>query len=156
MTKEEFHNNLIMATESVYSFTCEMINNKLPNKFKYIVKINSSFREGLEKGEMTFPDEKKLNQTTEPINAREVIDILWMDSAIPVWINIQVDDYDENYTHLELECCGRFSKLERHIYHKYEGYQPFHALSPSIPPYLINDKDEIINKFDLKWNKKKL
>ncbi len=154
MNKEEFYNNLIKATDNVYPFTCGMVINQLPNNFKYIVKIFSNFRDGLEKGEMTFPHVKKLNQTTKAIDAKEVIDILWMDYAIPEWINIQVEDYDKNYTYLSLECCGRYSKLEKHLYHVQEGYPPFHSLSPALPPDSLDEDDEIISKFDINWNKK--
>ncbi|MEP1489286.1 MAG: hypothetical protein ABJK28_12735 [Algibacter sp.] len=154
MDKEIFYNNLIKAANTVYPFTCEMVVNKLPNQFKYIVKIYSNFRKGLKEGEVTFPKVKKLNQTTEPINAKEVIDILWMDQAIPEWINIQVEDYDENNTYFSLECCGRYSKREEHFYHKKEGYIPFHSLSPALPPESLNDDDEVIAKFDINWNKK--
>ncbi|MEM9672591.1 MAG: hypothetical protein ACFB15_22615 [Cyclobacteriaceae bacterium] len=154
MSKEEFYNNLIKATNTVYPFTCEMVTNKLPSQFKYVVRIYSNFREGLEEGEKTFPDVKKLNQTTAPIKAKEAIEILWMDYAIPEWINIQVKDYDENYTYLALECCGRYSKLEEHLYHKQEGYPPFHSLSPALPPESLNEDDKVILKFDINWNKK--
>ncbi|MFD2562889.1 hypothetical protein [Aquimarina rubra] len=154
MNKEEFYNNLIKATEAVYPFTCKMVVNQLPDDFKYVVKIYSNFREGLEKGEMTFPDVKKLNQTTKPIDAKEVIDILWMDNAIPEWINIQVDDYDENYTYFSLECCGRYSKRKEHLYHVQEGYPPFHSLSPALPSASLNEDGEVILKFDIRWNKK--
>jgi len=154
MNKEDFYNNLIKASDAVYPFTCEMVSNILPPDIKYIVNIYSNFRDGLEESETTFPDIKRLNQTTDPINAKEVIDILWMESAIPEWINITVDNYDDNFTYLVLECCGRFSKLDKHMYHKDEGYPPFHAMSPALPPASRNENDELIGKFDLRWNKK--
>lgn len=154
MNKEEFYNNLIKATDTVYPFTVKMVLNKLPGNFKYIVKIKSNFREGLEEGEMTFPDVEKLNQTTAPIDAKKVVEILWMDHLIPEWINIQVEDYDENYTYLSMECCGRYSKLKKHLYHIKEGYPPFHSLSPELPSDALNKNDEIISKFDINWNKK--
>ncbi|AXT51088.1 hypothetical protein D1818_09715 [Aquimarina sp. BL5] len=154
MNREEFYNNLIKATNIVYPFTSEMVLNELPDDFKYIVKIYSSFREGLEEGEMTFPDVEKLNQTTEPIEAKEVIEMLWMDHAIPEWINIQVEDYDENYTYFSLECCGRYSKLKKHLYHIQEGYPPFHSLSPPLPYHSMNKDGKTIAKFDINRNKK--
>ncbi len=153
MDKKEFYNNLIKATNTVYTFTKEMVINKLPEHFKFIVKINSNFREGLEDCEVTFPKVKKLNQTSKPIESEEVVDLLWMDYAIPEWINIQVENADKNFTYFSLECCGRFSKLEDFLYHKSEGYPPFHALSPPLPPDSLNDDDEVIKKFDLNWNK---
>lgn len=153
MNKEEFYNNLIKATNKVYPFTCDMVIDKLPSNFKYIVKIYSNFTTGLERGELTFPDESTLNQITSPIDAKDAIDILWINHAIPEWINIQVEDYDENYTFLLLDCCGRFSKYEKHLYHINEGYPPFHVLSPAIPMNSLNEADEVTSKFDLKWNK---
>lgn len=153
MDKKEFHNNLIKAINEVYLFTKEMVINRLPEQFKFIVKINSNFREGLEDGEVTFPGVKKLNQISKPIEAEKVVDLLWMDNAIPEWINIQVENADKNFTYFSLECCGRFSKLEEYLYHKDEGYPPFHALSPPLPPDSLNEDDEVIKKFDLNWNK---
>ncbi len=153
MDKKEFHNSLIKAINEVYPFTKEMVINKSPEKFKFIVKINSNLREGLEDGEVTFPKVKKLNQTSKPIEAEEVVDLLWMDYAIPEWINIQVENADKDFTYFSLECCGRFSKLEEFLYHKSEGYPSFHALSPPLPPDSLNDDDEVIKKFDLNWNK---
>ncbi|RIH65105.1 hypothetical protein D1164_10995 [Mariniphaga sediminis] len=154
MNKKEFYNNLIKAVNKVYPFTKEMVINKLPEQFKFIVKISSNFRDGLEDGEITFPEVEKLNQTSKPIEAEEVIDLLWMEYAIPEWINVQIENADDKFTYFSLECCGRYSKLEKHWYHKQEGYSPFHSLSPAIPNDSINENGDIIKKFDLNWNKK--
>ncbi len=153
MDKKEFYDNLIKAKNQVYPFTKEMVTNELPEHFKFIVKISSNFREGLEDGEITFPEVKKLNKVSKPIDAEEVIDILWMDYAVPEWINIQVEKADKNFTYFSLECCGRFSRREEHLYHKNEEYPPFHSLSPPLPPDSLNENDEIIKRFDLNWNK---
>lgn len=48
-------------------------------------------------------------------------------------------------------CCGRFTAGNEFLYHKGEGYQPFHVLSPPLPPDFEGiEKGE---KFNLYWRK---
>lgn len=127
--------------------------NDLPRDIRYIVNIYSDFTEGLDEGELTFPDSPSLNQATGIIDSNAVVDLLWVDGAIPVWINVSIEDFSDGHSIATLECCGRFSAFEKHWYHKEEGYMPFHALSPPIPPRIILDKENgsLSEKFDMRW-----
>lgn len=157
MLKERFYINLINATETVYPFTMEMVSNPLPNRFKYFVKIKSAHNENLNHKEFLFPHEEYLDQKSDPLTARDVVELLWMDEAIPVWINMQIEDYDEQHTHVSLICSGRYSKHLECSYHLDEGYPPFHVQSPPLPTITYNKRKKRRNyskKFDLHWNKK--
>lgn len=156
MLKERFYINLINATETVYPFTRNMVSNPLPSKFKYFVTIKSALNENLNSREFRFPHEEYLDQKSDPLTARDVIELLWYDEAIPVWINMQIEDYDEEYTHIYLNCSGRYSKFLESTYHVEEGYPPFHVQSPPLPTitYDKRRRRKRNQKFDLHWNKK--
>lgn len=154
MTKTEFYTNLSNAEKKVYPLTCGMVINTLPAEFLYIVSIQSSARDGLEEGEFVFPNKPKLNQTSSPMKAEEVIELLWQDGLVPVWINMSIDNYDEQFSYITLECSGRFAKDKELLYHKGEENQPFHVLSPAIPHRACDENDNIVEKFDIRWNKR--
>jgi hypothetical protein len=65
-------------------------------------------------------------------------------------VNVTVQAYDGQYSYLELLCCGRFTALDEMLYHRLEGYQPFHVLGPSLPPNWKSLKES--GKFDMYWH----
>ena len=72
---------------------------------------------------------------------------LWRDGRIPEWIDITPYEVDGSFLYSELRCCGRFTDEETHLYHKQEGYPPFHVSGPIVP---VGYRDlEQDGKFDL-------
>ncbi len=152
MNKTVFYNHLVQVTNEVYPLTCNMVTNVLPQPIKYLVKIYVPLPDSGE--ENSFAELNKRTSTSPPMSAKEVVEFLWKNSAVPIWVNAQVKDYDEHFTYILLECSGQFSKQETDLYHQADGYPPFRWLSPSLPDELLDENDELTGKFDLRWNSK--
>jgi hypothetical protein len=155
MDKETFRQNLEKATSFVLPFTRGMLTNSLPLDYLYLLFPNQSYdKNPLVIDEEVYPQESLPDRRhLSPMEADGVVHYLWRDGKVPEWINISVHSYDENYTYLEMICCGRFSASDELLYHKQEGYPPFHVLSPSIPPGW--ESVEKSGKFDLHWRSRK-
>jgi hypothetical protein len=81
-----------------------------------------------------------------PLNAQEVVELLWRDALVPVWINILVTAADSEHTFFELSCCGRFASEDSLLYYTKLGQGPFSVKSPALPPRWREHQE----RFDLK------
>src|SRR5690606_5953112 len=91
-------------------------------------------RNPLAPGEYLFPDHD-VPQTDARVarSADEVVERLWRDGKIPEWIDITPYEVSDGILYSELRCCGRFTDDEIFLYHKGEGYPPFHVFGPIVP-----------------------
>jgi hypothetical protein len=155
MDKEIFQKNLVKAIEIVVPFSLQYVKNPLPAKCLCLVYPNQSYDENpLHGDEQTFPvDSLPKGQYLGPYSELEVVEYLWRDGKVPEWINLTVFTYDENYSYLELLCCGRFTADQRRLYHVHEGYPPFHVLGPALPSSWVSIEKS--GKFDLFWRGEK-
>lgn len=146
MEKEDFKINLKKALDGLIDFTQEMVTNKLPHEYKFIIKTNCSYDGNeLTADEEVYPDDK-IDETSSinPATESTVIDYLWRNGKVPQWINLQVSSCDSNFSYITLECCGRFSAILNHK----DG--PFRALGPNIPyRYCNSNSEELLQKVDL-------
>ncbi|MDN3674906.1 hypothetical protein QWY99_17850 [Flavobacterium branchiarum] len=146
MEKEDFKINLKKALDGLIDFTQEMVTNKLPHEYKFIIKTNCSYDGNeLTADEEVYPDDK-IDETSfiNPATESTVIDYLWRNGKVPQWINVQVSSCDSNFSYITLECCGRFSATLNHK----DG--PFRALGPNIPyRYYDPNSEELLQKVDL-------
>ncbi|MFH6995211.1 hypothetical protein [Flavobacterium sp. FlaQc-48] len=151
MKKEDFKINLAKALDGLIDFTQEMVTNKLPNQYKFMIKTNCSYDGNeLENDEEVYPDDK-IDETSSinPATESAVIDYLWRNGKVPKWINVQVEKCDDNFSYIKLECCGRFSTSPNH------KNGPFRSLGPNIPyHYLDPISEKLIKKVDLNEIKK--
>ncbi|PHR90919.1 MAG: hypothetical protein COA78_34305 [Blastopirellula sp.] len=127
MTEETFQKHLIEASDFIVEATREYVDDVLPDEFRFLVVPNSSFDGNpLEDDEEIFPKESIPEWTTKPpMDACSVINDLYRNGKVPEWINVYVDSSDNEYTYLLLECCGRFTAMEKHLYHAGKGVPPF-------------------------------
>ena len=140
-----FRKNLLDSGIEARDFARTMVLNPLPDKIVYEI-INGVMNEDmLEEGEVLIPD--AVFNGSERFELDQVVENLWRDGLVPVWINVSVKNCDESVTVLVLECGGRFSSWHQHMYHVHEGRAPFHVLSPPLPPNW-EEKDV---KFNLFW-----
>ncbi|MGE6355364.1 hypothetical protein ACQKCJ_15965 [Flavobacterium sp. NPDC079362] len=146
MTKEDFKINLEKALKGLLDFTQEMVTNKLPHDYKFIIKTNCSYDGNeLENDEEIYPDDK-INETNSinPATKSTAIDYLWRNGKVPQWINVQVSSCDANFSYITLECCGRYSAFLNHK----DG--PFRGSGPSIPyRYYDSNTEKLLHKVDL-------
>ena len=150
MKKEDFKQNLQKALDGLIDFTQEMVINKLPAHYKFIIKTNCSFDKNLEGDQQIFPADK-INETSSinPASESTVIDYLWRNGKVPQWINVQVSSCDSDFSYVTLECCGRYSAFLNHK----DG--PFRPLGPNIPyRYLDPITEKLLHKIDLNEIKK--
>jgi hypothetical protein len=149
ITREQFAENLKRGTDSVRNNIMRYCWNELPEHDRYFVILNGSFDGNpLALGEVVFRDHD-VPQTDARVarTSEEIVEMLWRNGKIPEWIDITPYEVDGNFLFSELLCCGRFTDNEAHLYHKQEGYPPFHQFGP-IQPVGYQDLEHD-GKFDL-------
>jgi hypothetical protein len=149
ITPEQFGEHLRRGTAAVRKAIAKFCWNALPDQDRYFVILNSSFDGNpLAPGEHVFPDHDMPQLDVRlPRPAEEVVQKLWRAGQIPEWIDITPYEADRDFLYSELRCCGRFTDQEAHLYHKEEGYPPFHIFGPINPVgYRDLERD---GKFDL-------
>jgi len=127
MTKEAFQKNLSEAAHLTIKATKDYVLNKLPDEVLFLIVPNCSFDGNpLGDDEEVFPSETLPEWTTlPPKTENETVDHLCRNGKVPEWINILVDSADDKFTYLLLECCGRFTGLEKHLYYTRNSTPPF-------------------------------
>lgn len=146
MTKEDFKISLKKALDGLIVFTQEMVVNKLPLNYKFIIKTNCSYDGNeLEEDEEIYPDDMiDESNLINPATEETAINYLWRNGKVPQWINVQVSSCDSDFSYITLECCGRYSAFPNHK----DG--PFRGLGPNIPYcYVDQDSGELRVKVDL-------
>jgi hypothetical protein len=152
MERAKFQRRLEEATERVVTFSRKFVINALPSECRYLVYPNQSYDGHPRVGdEQTFPEEElPEGEYLGPFDASQVIEYLWRDGKVPEWVNVTVCAQDDEYTYLEVLCCGRFTANDGYLYHEEEGCPPFHVLGPAVPwDWESVERD---GKFDLYWN----
>lgn len=149
ISRKAFGENMLSAAQHALEFARSLVVNKLPDKFRYVVYLGTSYDGNpLEDREQTFPGDY-VEGRRDFVGSGEVIELLWREGKVPEWINVSVESEDGEYTLIKLECCGRYSDDVHHIYHAHEGRAPFHVLGPAAPPNYELDGNE--EKYDLYW-----
>ena len=149
MQKEIFHERLVRATGRSVDYARQMVRNRLPDSFLYLVHLNSSYDgNSLEAGERVFPDDvARHGACVGPASTERVVELLWRDGLVPEWIDIAVSRADSAHTFMELLCCGRFTDQSEHLYYAKTDVCPFGCKSPYLPP----DWEPGNESFDLDW-----
>ena len=135
VTYEQFRENLFRGTEAIRRNIEYFCWNELPPHDQYFVILNGSYDgNALETGEHVFPDHEVL-QTDARVarRAEEVVKKLWREGKVPEWIDITPFEIVGDCLYSELLCCGRFTDREEFLYHRQEGYPPFHKFGPVLP-----------------------
>ena len=149
LSREQFVQHLGLGIAAVRSNITRFCWNDLPSGDRYFIILNSSYDGNpLAPGEHVFPDHDVPQADARvPRSAEEVVERLWRDGKIPEWIDITPYEVGDGFLYSELRCCGRFTDDEGHLYHKREGYPPFHIFGPILP---VGYRDlEHDGKFDL-------
>ena len=152
MEKVLFQSHLIKASTNAIDWARQHVTNTLPSAYRYLLYPNQSYdRNPLQGDEEVFPgDSLPAGKFLGPLNVEQTVDYLWRNLKVPEWINVTVKASDTDYSYLELKCCGRFTAQIEMLYHEAEGFQPFHVLSPSVPPKW--ESLEASGKFDIYWH----
>jgi hypothetical protein len=99
--------------------------------------------------EVVFPQDSRpargRARALRACGAPTVVEELWRDGRVPEWVDLGVADVRRGSTVIEMLCCGRFTDDESLLYHRAEGWPPFHVTSPVLPP------DHVGGRFTLRW-----
>jgi hypothetical protein len=138
MDRDTFLDHLAKASEICREFATHFVVDSLPHASRFFVALNCSYDKiALKDGEVAFPDDvQKYGKRIGPLEKDEVVSLLWRDRMVPEWINISVCDADEQFSYVELKCCGRFTSREKFLYYTSTGVAPFGVKSPRFPERL--------------------
>jgi hypothetical protein len=152
MDSNTFQQRLVQASEKAISWAREHVSNHLPSSYLYLLFPNQSYDGNpLEADEEIFPNESLPERKyLGPLKYEQARAFLWRAGKVPEWIDVSVQACDDQFSYLQLLCCGRFTATDELLYHRAEGYQPFHVVSPNIPPQW--ETVELNGKFDLYWH----
>lgn len=163
MTREHFQSLLSKATQDVLGITREFVSNKIPETFVYRIHLNQSYDREPDGNILTsFPEDSESAQNGGIFSkADEVVDLLLRNGSVPAWINVQIDEVEDERTIIELICCGRFTAEEERMYYTRWEMGPFGVKGPAIPPWFdtLQNRQKVLEqikqqKFDLHWRKK--
>ncbi len=148
MTQGDFQTNLREAIRSTLETTRRFVSDELPDKARLLIVPNCSYDgNSLKDDEEIFPGEEVPQWTTLPAkNEAEAAAFLYRKGKVPEWINVKVDFVDSQYSYLILECCGRFTGMEKHLYHRGGGIPPF---SPQVATPKLDYDIETDGQFPL-------
>ena len=125
LSRDIFKKNLQEAAIITHDFTRTIVTTQLPDAIAYTILYGCSYDGNpLIDDEKNFPEDydQELITTT---SAEHVTNLLWRDGFVPEWINVTVSHEDGKFTYILLECCGRFTGMEKHLYHRGGGIPPF-------------------------------
>ena len=136
MNKETFRQHLELGTTCVRANTMRFCFNVIPEKSLYMIYLHQSFDGNpRHNDERLFPDHDTPQiDNNVKYTADDVVGRLWRDGYIPEWIDITPLEVDSAACTYELRCCGRFTANDDILYHRQEGYPPFHCFGPILPP----------------------
>ncbi|MNX70350.1 hypothetical protein D3C86_1015970 [compost metagenome] len=136
MTKQEFLFHLHGASLVALKFAERYVKDKLTTDFKYNVIFTPSHQTINPSHFDFYPEDEgiiKLNLTDN-----EVVNLLYRNNKIPIWIDISVLKSSRKSTTFNLLCAGRYSDSKEEFYYRSDGSAPFGIKSPTLP---INYKE---------------
>ncbi|HEY5751203.1 MAG TPA: hypothetical protein VIU12_34305 [Chryseolinea sp.] len=144
MTKHKFKDNLDGAVEPLMGLAKKCCSNSFSSNYRFTVKPNvDTLDNHLDQGEIAF-HYKLLKYRDKYLTAPEVIDLLWTENKVPLWINTSVLESSTQWTTIELMTSRRL-RPEEELNKVVDQFPPFHIVLP-LPPGAPADE-----KFDINW-----
>lgn len=149
MDKSTFKQRLENSLELLLDITSQYCYNEFSHNYKFLVEPSGrDFHDGLndyEKKNLLI-----LNRLQDRLlTAEQVIDLLYHDNKVPLWINTTVYESKKNLTVFHLFCSRRLRHNDD-LFHQAVKYPPFNVFVP-LPPDPL--RKEIGDKFDINWKK---
>lgn len=132
MNKPDFEEHFLRATSACVALASRHVIEVLPDTLRFQVFFNhplsrtgatSSLYDTLEKYEFG-----------SYLREEQVVDLLWHDDLVPMWINIKVSCTTPLHTVIELLCSSTLSKMDFHKTRVIDLFPPFHIVAPPTPP----------------------
>ena len=111
--------------------TQSLVIDVLPPTFHYQVILNASFDELACPTFTIYPEDD--NKQFPQLNAQDVIQLLWRQGKIPVWIDSSIIKATDKITTLQLLCAGRYTADDKKLYYHKRKQGPFGIKSPALP-----------------------
>ena len=144
INRQTFAENLHKATDYAMAWAREHVVNPLPEKVRYYIE-NEVY---LDKNLWSYEQERYFDQF---LTAAQLVENLLEEGSSPKKIYINLLTITEEHSIMTISFKEEFTYDETEFKNKEEGFPPFHALSPLLPP---NYRPGMA-KFDLFWNVKK-
>jgi hypothetical protein len=134
MKKEEFAALFQKASDFAINAARLYVTDVLPPERRFFLNINEAY-EDLKPTESTHAELAMASREYwGPKLDGEIVDRIWIDGAVPVWIDISVYRSDSDFTYLDLDACNRFSREPTDYYYEDRNMGPFGVKSPAFPP----------------------
>ena len=119
MTKIEFLFHLQGASFQALKFAEKHVKTELKTNFKYNV---------------IFADENANPKMKLDLTDQQVVDVLYINEKIPIWIDINVLKSSRKETTFNLLSSKDYSNNKDEYYYNHNGSGPFGVKSPILPP----------------------
>ncbi len=136
MDRATFADRFRRAAQKARHFGQSFLEETLPAELRFRVQLNASYDGNpLHAGERLFPEDSDARRQRSLSNVDEdrALAALWRDGLVPEWIDLAVVGHTGAATLVEALTCGRFTADDGLLYHREEGYAPFHVLGPNLP-----------------------
>ena len=144
MTKDKFRHNLSSAIASLMHLTGSLCSNSFSSNYRFIMRPNAlTLDPHLDQEEITF-HKKIMTYRDKHVSDNEVVDLLWVNNKVPLWINTSVLESSDTWTTIELVTSRRL-RAEEQLNEIVDQFPPFHVQIP-----LPSDRVEGV-KFDVNW-----
>ena len=144
MTKDTFRNNFKGAVHSLIRLTESLCLNTLSLNYRFKVRPNArNTALHLGREEVVFHN-RVLMHDERYLNEDEVVDVLWTNNKVPLWINTSVSESSNEWTTIDLMTSRRL-RTEAELNRISNQFPPFHILVP-MPPNWVDGV-----KFDVNW-----
>ncbi len=131
MTKEDFLFHLNGASFIALKFAEKYVKDKLVTDFKYNVILTIAGNIVGAKQFDIYPKKKDIIKLD--LTDSEVVDLLFRNNKIPIWIDIRVLKSSRKSTTFNLLCSGKYSDDKDDYYYNQNGSGPFGVKGPNFP-----------------------
>lgn len=153
MNRNELAERLQTASDRTIALARPLVSQPLSDRILYLLQPNANAvldSSDLFDDEETFPQDTRHDKTfLGPLTENETLDFLLRNGKTPEWIDLAVHSEDGQHTHIRLLISGIFTANEHLLYHREEGYPPFHATPPAPPDGWTSLEQD--GPFDLYW-----
>jgi hypothetical protein len=132
MTKDEFHKLLERASLAAIDFARQYVADELPKNLRFHLLLNQSCDDESTTDDRVYPEDKGKDIIED--TQESVIKHLLRDGKCPQWIDVSVEATGNDFTLIELICCGRYTSDPAKMYYHDRGMGPFGIKSPVLPP----------------------
>ena len=131
MNGKEFCRRFQLASCFCRDFTNRHISEDLPGTLRYNFARIERKRSSEEK--IVFNNEAYLRNQVVNLSPKAAAKILFRNGFIPVWIDLFVGTFNKESTTIEVTFSEDFTDEPELLYHKKEGFPPFHVIGPTVP-----------------------